>query len=113
MNLVRSGVNLTLNFPAMWRRLRPRSDLGCRRAQASQGQALRVAAKDAASLDRPCARRPRDLAVGTEECSRRGSNQRMDPIDCAGTCCERKIKPAGFRAKLNLTSNVPYKGGLH
>jgi integrase len=36
----------------MWRRLRPRSDLGCRRAQASQGQALRVAAKDAASLDR-------------------------------------------------------------
>ena len=53
MNLVSSGVNLTLNFPAMWRRLRPRSDLGCRRAQASQGQALRVAAKDAASLDRP------------------------------------------------------------
>jgi hypothetical protein len=61
MNLVSSGVNLTLNFPAMWRRLRPRSDLGCRRAQACQGQALRVAAKDAASLDRPCARRPRDL----------------------------------------------------
>src|ERR1700683_4169457 len=28
-------------------------------------------------LDRPCARRLRDLAVGTEECSRRGSNQRM------------------------------------
>jgi tetratricopeptide (TPR) repeat protein len=25
----------------------------------------------------------------------------LDPIDCAGTCCERKIKPAGFRAKLN------------
>ena len=35
--------------------------------------------EDAASLDRPCARRLRDLAVGTEECSRRGSNQRMDP----------------------------------
>ncbi len=34
---------------------------------------------DAASLDRPCARRLRDLAVGMEECSRRGSNQRMDP----------------------------------
>src|ERR1035438_8694123 len=31
------------------------------------------------SLDRPCARRLGDLAVGTEECSRRGSNQRMDP----------------------------------
>src|ERR1700678_3625968 len=29
------------------------------------------------SLDRPCARRLRDLAVGMEECSRRGSNQRM------------------------------------
>ena len=35
--------------------------------------------EDAASLDRPCARRLRDLAVGTEECSRRGSNQRMAP----------------------------------
>src|SRR6516165_1110336 len=31
------------------------------------------------ALDRPCARRLRDLAVGTEECSRRGSNQRMGP----------------------------------
>jgi hypothetical protein len=29
------------------------------------------------SLDRPCARRLRDLAVGMEECSLRGSNQRM------------------------------------
>ena len=35
--------------------------------------------EEAASLDRPCARRRRDLAVGTEECSRRGSNQRMAP----------------------------------
>src|ERR1700680_185663 len=61
-----------------WRaRLQPRSDQACHRARANQGQALRVAAKDAASLDRPCARRLRDLAVGTEECSRRGSNQRM------------------------------------
>src|SRR5450755_1729694 len=34
--------------------------------------------EDAASLDRPCARRLRELAVGMEECSRRGSNQRMD-----------------------------------
>jgi len=37
--------------------------------------------EDAASLDRPCARRLCDLAVGTEECSRRGSNQRMDPTE--------------------------------
>ena len=57
--------------------LRSRANQACRRARASQGQALRVAAKDAASLDRPCARRLRDLAVGAEECSRRGSNQRM------------------------------------
>jgi hypothetical protein len=32
---------------------------------------------DALAAGRP--RRLRDLAVGTEECSRRGSNQRMDP----------------------------------
>ena len=57
--------------------LQPRSDQSCRRARAHQGQALRVAAKDAASLDRPCARRLRDLVAGTEECSRRGPNQRM------------------------------------
>ena len=34
--------------------------------------------EDAASLDRPCARRLCDLAVGAEECSRRGSNKRME-----------------------------------
>jgi hypothetical protein len=67
----------TMNL--LWRRLRPRSNLGCRRAQANQGQALRVAAKDAASLDRPCARRPRDLAVGAEECSRRGVEPKNGP----------------------------------
>jgi hypothetical protein len=80
---VTSGVNFTeshrFEFPYDGERLQPRSDQGCHRARANQGQALRVAAKDAASLDRPCARRLRDLAVGTEECSRRGSNQRMDP----------------------------------
>jgi hypothetical protein len=40
--------------------------------------------EDAASLDRPCARRLRDLAVGMEECSQRGSNQRIDPAPCRG-----------------------------
>jgi len=44
--------------------------------------------EDAASLDRPCARRLRDLAVGMEECSRRGSNQRMEP---------RREREAGIR----------------
>jgi len=34
-------------------------------------------AKCAASLERPCARRLWRVAVGMEECSRRGSNQRM------------------------------------
>src|ERR1700731_3374644 len=60
-----------------WQPLVP-TDQACRRARASQGQALKGGREDAASLDRPCARRLRDLAVGTEECSRRGSNQRMD-----------------------------------
>ena len=64
--------------------------------RANQGHALRVAAKGAASLDRPCARRLQDLAVGTKECSRRGSNQRIDPLrlqiqtgsfDAKSACC--------------------------
>ena len=57
--------------------------------RANQGQALRVAAKAAASLDSPCARRLRELAVGTEECSRRGSNQRIGPL-------RLQIQTAGF-----------------
>jgi hypothetical protein len=32
-----------------------------------------------AGLEAPCARRLQDLAVGTEECSRRGSNKEWDP----------------------------------
>jgi hypothetical protein len=55
---------------------------GCRRARACQGAAWKrrrgLTGRVPAGLDRPCARRLRDLAVGTEECSRRGSNQRMD-----------------------------------
>src|ERR1700683_1621912 len=60
-------------------RLPPRSGRGCHRARANQGQALAGGREDAASLDRPCARRLRELAVGMEEYSRRGSNQRMRP----------------------------------
>jgi putative SOS response-associated peptidase YedK len=37
--------------------LQSRSDRACRRARSGQGQALRWPRKDAASLDRPCARR--------------------------------------------------------
>ena len=69
---------------------------------------LRVAAKDAASLDRPCARRPR---VGAEECSRRGSNQRMDQSTAPARADlgQNQIVAEGSQ---HLTSNVPYKGGM-
>jgi hypothetical protein len=59
--------------------LKPRADRACRRARAYQGQGPSGGREDAASLDRPCARRLCDLAVGTEECSRHGSNKRMEP----------------------------------
>src|SRR5258708_7093718 len=37
--------------------------------------------EDAASLDRPCARRLCDLTGGTAECSPRASNHRIDPTE--------------------------------
>jgi hypothetical protein len=40
-----------------------------------------VAAENAATLDRRCARRRESNAVGAEECSQRGSNKRMDYKD--------------------------------
>jgi hypothetical protein len=52
--------------------------------------------EDAASLDRPCTRRLRDLAVGTEECSQRGSNQRMAPkrmLTHIGLFASRRVCP--------------------
>ena len=73
------------------------------------------------SLDRPCAR-------AAERLSGRGGRMlaaRVEPkngsIDCAGgTRCERKNQAAGFRANFtgaevsyHLTSNAPYKGGVH
>ena len=79
--LVTSGVNCTQNqrfeFPynvgsvSSPIRLRMPPCSGQSRPSPAGGR------EDAASLDRPCARRLRDLAVGMEECSRRGSNQRM------------------------------------
>ena len=53
--------------------------------------------EDAASLDWPCARRLRDLAVGMEECSQRGSNQRIDP--------KRARKPAISNGWFKLISD--------
>ncbi len=58
------GIGLTVATPAA-----PRSDLGCRRAQANQGQALRVAAEKRPSLDEPCAR----AAEGTQRSGRKNA----------------------------------------
>src|SRR4051812_27787604 len=58
-----------------------RSPAGCRRARHRQGAAWRERSvgevSATADLDGACARRPEGFAVGTEECSRRGSNRRM------------------------------------
>jgi hypothetical protein len=63
--------------------LQPRSRQACRRARSCQGAAWKCRSRCnggvAADLDSFCARRRRKSAVGAEECSRRGSNQRMDP----------------------------------
>jgi excisionase family DNA binding protein len=63
--------------------LRNRRDLTCEqlartRRLMDESMMLSSAATSTSSTSRPCARRLRDLAVGMEECSRRGSNQRMD-----------------------------------
>src|SRR5260221_7012861 len=69
--------------------------------------------EDAASLDRPCARRLCDLTVGTEECSRRGSNQRMEPTytvskEIADLC--RTLQPSLYsvpiRTAVHITSSI-------
>src|ERR1700688_3617051 len=56
--------------------------------------------EDAASLDRPCARRLRDLAVGMEEYSRRGSNQRMRPKRAKKTTISNRWFSGNFRLAL-------------
>jgi hypothetical protein len=70
---------------------------GCRRARGRQGAAWKrrrcLTGRVPAGLDAPCARRLQDLAVGTEECSRRGSNQRMDLEEDA----ETEGRSAGLR----------------
>ena len=66
-----------------------------------------MAAKDAASLDRPCARRLRDLAVGTEECSRRGSNQRMAPQENKKTDNFKPVVLGEFQAGVDTCSAQP------
>src|ERR1700675_1733730 len=54
-----------------------RSPAACRRARVRQGQAF-GGAEEAPSLTAAAPRRRWKYAVGTEECSRRGSNKRME-----------------------------------
>ena len=85
------------------RRLQPRADRACRRAQGQSRPSPAGGREDAASLDRPCARRLCDLAVGMEECSRRGSNKRMEPTytiskESANLC--RAILPSPYSVSI-------------
>src|SRR5882762_7642692 len=73
-----------------------RSPAACRRARVRQGQAF-GGAEEAPSLTAAAPRRRWKYAVGTEECSRRGSNQRME---CKG-------RPDWRDAP--LTKKAPYK----
>ena len=66
--------------------------------------------EDAASLDRPCARRLRELAVGMEECSRRGSNQRMRPKRARKPTISNRWFSGNF--SLALTLGYLERGGL-
>jgi hypothetical protein len=56
--------------------------------------------EDAASLDSPSAQRLRHLAVGTEECSQRGSNKRMLPKRAKKTGISNRWFSAIFRPLL-------------
>src|ERR1700733_1376867 len=73
-----------------------RSPAACRRARVRQGQAF-GGAEEAPSLTAAAPRRRSKYAVGTEECSRRGSNKRME---CKG-------RPDWRDAP--LTKKAPYK----
>src|SRR6266853_505982 len=73
-----------------------RSPAACRRARVRQGQAF-GGAEEAPSLTAAAPRRRWKYAVGTEECSRRGSNQKME--------CKGRPK----RHDAPLTKKAPYK----
>src|ERR1700694_1176180 len=73
-----------------------RSPAACRRARVRQGQAF-GGAEEAPALTAAAPRRRWKYAVGTEECSRRGSNKRME---CKG-------RPKWRDAP--LTKKAPYK----
>src|SRR5260370_39292479 len=73
-----------------------RSPAACRRARVRQGQAF-GGAEEAPSLTAAARDGDGNMAVGTEECSRRGSNKRME---CKG-------RPKWRDAP--LTKKAPYK----
>src|SRR5258707_9901038 len=82
-----------------------RSPAACRRARVRQGQAF-GGAEEAPSLTAAAPRRRWKYAVGTEECSQRGSNKRME---CKGRPDWRdapltKKAPAGIRSALCFRS---------
>src|SRR5580693_6047543 len=71
--------------------------------------------EDAASLDRPCARRLRELAGGIEECSRRGSNQRMRPKRARKPTISNRWFSGNFRLALTeqqRTRKAPENTGI-
>src|ERR1700738_1030443 len=76
-----------------------RSPAACRRARVRQGQAF-GGAEEAPFLTAAAPRRRWKYAVGTEECSRRGSNKRME---CKG-------RPDWRDAP--LTKKAPYKSRM-
>src|SRR5258707_3527463 len=81
----------------------PRSPAACRRARVRQGQAF-GGAEEAPSLTAAARDGDGNMAVGAEECSRRGSHKRME---CKG-------RPKWRDAP--LTKKAPYKpdaGGRH
>src|ERR1700733_1653676 len=61
--------------------------------------------EDAASIDRPCARRLRELAVGMEEYSRRGSNQRMRPKRAKKPTISNRWFSGNFRPALTTAND--------
>src|ERR1700716_2102956 len=90
-------------LPSDHRTASTRSPAACRCARVRQGQAF-GGAEEAPSLTAAVPRRRWKYAVGTEECSRRGSNKRME---CKG-------RPKWRDAP--LTKKAPYKpdaGDMH
>src|ERR1700684_3284234 len=66
--------------------------------------------EDAASLDRPCARRLRDLAGGVGEYSRRGAKKRMRPKRAKKTTFSNRWFSGNFRLALTFFERIIRRG---